>query len=231
MNIEKLPNGKTLATDERGISKTFKTVEEAQKWLWDKDEPSKTVKKYRHDVSRKISADLYADPIYYEWLTLIECGTPEEIDQFIYDHPLFVSQYLSAYEEEAEEREGKRASYDTVKEKGMGFIWDDSVYINICDRGKISGLVDGYTSIYHTFVSKKARLTKNNDPSEGLWFCDCQWGTWCNSGHRPHDGPDSTGSVKIQNRFCSHAYAMYKLLHDGELRDLYLTPSTGRVLF
>ena len=226
MNLEELSNGKILATDDKGISHIFNTIEEAQAYLWDKDNSKKTVEKYKDDV-KKAYFDLEQDPIYFEWLYLLEKGSPEEIDDFLKMYPAFASEYLSAYFDTPENRE---ASYETVKKKGMDFIWNDDIYVNIANTNRISGIVDGWTGIYHTYVSKSAHLTKDNNPSSGLWFCDCPWGTWCNSGHRPHDGPNSTGSVKIQNRFCSHAYAMYKLLHDRELLDLYLTTDTGAVL-
>ena len=228
MNIEPLKNGKYLATDDEGVSHVFKSVEEAQKYLWNKDESRGAVEKYKHDVKHGSLKDIGMDPEYYEWLALIEYGSVAEIEQFIFEHPLFANEYLKMYDLD---ETGKNASYEAVKQKGMDFIWNDDIYVNRRTGKMITGIVDGWTDIYHTMVTKKARLTKSNDPDSGLWFCDCQWGTWCNSGHRPHDGPESWGSVKIQNRFCSHAYGMYKLLHDNELWDLYATPDTANVLF
>ena len=47
MNLEELSNGKILATDDKGISHIFNTIEEAQAYLWDKDNSKKTVEKYK----------------------------------------------------------------------------------------------------------------------------------------------------------------------------------------
>ena len=120
MNLEKLSNGKILATDDKGISHIFTTVEEAQQYLWDKDNSKSTVKKYKDDI-KKAFFDLDQDPLYFEWLYLLEKGNPDDIDDFLKMYPAFASEYLSAYFDTPENRE---ASYETVKKKGMGFIWN-----------------------------------------------------------------------------------------------------------
>ena len=92
-----------------------------------------------------------------------------------------------------------------------------STYSILCE-------VAGDTDIYSTYVNNDARVSKDNSVSAANWYCTCPWGQWCNTGRRPHDGPESTGTVKSNNRMCSHAYAgylmlqQYRKLHADEMR-------------
>lgn len=104
------------------------------------------------------------------------------------------------------------ASWKDVREKGMGFVEDDLVDVYGLNFGSIKAQVLGYHDLYDVYVSSRAHVYQGNPVARALWTCTCEWGQWCNSGHRPHDGPLSTGSVKVQNRFCSHAYAAYFIL-------------------
>lgn len=110
-----------------------------------------------------------------------------------------------------EDRE-RQASWKDVREKGLSFVEGDLIDIYKLNYGSIEAQVLGYHDLYDVYISSRAHVYKGNPVASALWTCTCEWGQWCNSGHRPHDGPDSTGSVKVQNRFCSHAYAAYFIL-------------------
>ena len=109
-------------------------------------------------------------------------------------------------------KDEREASWKDVREKGLGLLEDDLVDVYKLNYGSISAQVLGYHDLYDTYVSSRAHVYQGNPVAKALWSCTCEWGQWCNSGHRPHDGPNSTGSVKVQNRFCSHAYAAYTIL-------------------
>ena len=104
------------------------------------------------------------------------------------------------------------ASWNDVKQKAYGIISQGRVDIYDVNTYSILASVHGYHDIYECYVNNKARVTKDNDIDKANWYCTCDWGGWSNSGNRPHDGADSYGSVKSNNRMCSHAYACYILL-------------------
>ena len=106
----------------------------------------------------------------------------------------------------------REASWQDVRQKGLSFVEDDLVDVYKMNYGSISTQVLGFHDLYDVYVSSRAHVYQGNPVASALWSCTCEWGQWCNSGHRPHDGPNSTGSVKVQNRFCSHAYAAYTIL-------------------
>ena len=106
----------------------------------------------------------------------------------------------------------RQASWSDVRRKALGLVEDDLVDVYKLNYGSISAQVLGYHGLYDVYVSSRAHVYQGNPVASAFWTCTCDWGQWCNSGHRPHDGPNSTGSVKIQNRFCSHAYAAYTIL-------------------
>ena len=239
--LKTLPDGRYLAVDKEGISHICTSVEEAMRYLWNENEGGLPEdEKYKKDVSplpkkprRSLvqipSFDL--DPAYFEWLSLLENGDGDAIDAFLEDFPNFVS--LNFFDIPSlelsdgdldvvslEDLKKKTATWAEVKEKGLSLLMDfNAVYVKYMNTNHIGASVEGFHGKY------------DNEPSEGWWFCTCEWGQWCNSGHRPHDGPDSTGSVKIQNRFCSHAYACYLLLHNPWIAQAYINPETGAVLF
>ena len=251
--LKELPDGRWLARDKEGVSHICTSVEKAMRYLWDENEgvlPED--KKYEKDVSplpKKPKKGLAEIPsfdmgtAYFEWLSLLENGEGEAVEAFLETHPEFASLNLfdipSLELEEGdldllsiEDLKKKTATWAEVKEKGLSLLMDfNAVYVKFMNTNRIAASVEGYHGKYDTFLLKKAHLTKGNEPSEGFWFCTCEWGQWCNSGHRPHDGPESTGSVKIQNRFCSHAYACYLLLHNPWIAQAYINPETGAVLF
>lgn len=256
--LKTLPDGRFLAVDERGTSHICDTVEKAMRYIWNENEGTlPRDKKYKKDVSPlkpKKSLltripDLNLDQVYFEWLTLLENGEGDKIDDFLALHPDFAETELfdipsadldadplmpadfSKHRSLEAKRDERKATWAEVKEKGLSLLMDfQAVYVNFYNSNRIVAKVEGYHGTYNTMLLKKAHLTKNNEPSSGLWFCTCEWGQWCNSGHRPHDGPDSTGSVKIQNRFCSHAFACYLLLHNAWIYQAYISPETGAVL-
>ena len=252
-NLKALPDGRYLAVDKEGISHICASIEEAMRYLWDENEGNLSEdKKYDKDVSplpkkpkRGLAQipPLNLNPVYFEWLSLLENGDGDAIDAFLEDFPDFAS--LNFFDIPSlelsdgdlnvislEDLKKKTATWAEVKEKGLSLLMDfNAVYVKYMNTNHIGASVEGFHGKYDTFLLRKAHLTKDNEPSEGFWFCTCEWGQWCNSGHRPHDGPDSTGSVKIQNRFCSHAYACYLLLHNPWIAQAYINPETGAVLF
>lgn len=120
-------------------------------------------------------------------------------------------------------REIRRATWSEVKSKGLRLISEDKIEILDMSSYALTCRVQGDHDTYLTYVNKDARVNGPANPIErGSWFCSCPWGGWCNYGDRPHDGPDSTGSVKTNNRFCSHAYAVYQLLREyGDNKSYY----------
>lgn len=122
-------------------------------------------------------------------------------------------------------RYDRKASWQDVKRKGLALLEADLVDVYHLDTGSIAAQVLGDSDLYDTFVSSRARVYRGNPVVDAYWSCTCEWGQWCNSGHRPHDGPASTGSVKVQNRFCSHAYACYVILSNYQKSHVDLVPS------
>ena len=119
----------------------------------------------------------------------------------------------------------REGSWQDVREKGLDLVEQDLVDVYKLNTGSISAQVLGTHGLYDTYVSSKARVYRGNPAPSAFWTCTCEWGQWCNSGHRPHDGPSSTGSVKVQNRFCSHAYACYTILLIYQKSHVDLVPS------
>lgn len=119
----------------------------------------------------------------------------------------------------------RTALWKDVQQKAYRLMQNNDVEIQSISTFSILCEVAGDTEIYDTYVNQRVRVNKNNSISAANWFCTCDWGQWCNTGRRPHDGPDSTGSVKSNNRMCSHAYAcylmlqQYRKLHADEMRD------------
>jgi hypothetical protein len=108
----------------------------------------------------------------------------------------------------------KHASWDDIKSKAYDLLNDNRVDIEAISTYSVLCKVHGYHGEYETYVNRKARVYKDNDIDEANFFCTCDWGDISNSGNRPHDGADSSGSVKVNNRFCSHAYAAFMILHE-----------------
>lgn len=104
------------------------------------------------------------------------------------------------------------ALWKDVQQKAYRLMQNNDVEIESASTFSILCEVAGDHEIYETYVNNDARVSKNNSISAANWYCTCPWGQWCNTGRRPHDGPDSTGSVKSNNRMCSHAYACYLML-------------------
>ena len=117
------------------------------------------------------------------------------------------------------------ATWKDVQQKAYRLMQNNDVEIQSVSTFSILCEVAGDNEIYDTYVNHRARVSKDNSISAANWYCTCPWGQWCNTGRRPHDGPDSTGSVKGNSRMCSHAYAcylmlqQYKKLHADEMRD------------
>lgn len=118
----------------------------------------------------------------------------------------------------------RHALWKDVQQKAYRLMQNNDIEIQSISTFSILCEVAGDTEIYDTYVNQRVRVNKNNSISAANWFCTCDWGQWCNTGRRPHDGPDSTGSVKSNNRMCSHAYACYLMLqqyrkfHADEMR-------------
>ena len=105
------------------------------------------------------------------------------------------------------------ADWKDIQQKAYRLLIDNSIECDAISTFSILCTSHGDNDTYQTYVNNKSRVTKDNAPSKANWYCTCLWGKWCNTGKRPHDGPDSTGTVKVQNRFCSHAYAAYLMLY------------------
>lgn len=250
--LKLLPDGRYLAVDSHGTSHICQGVERAMRYLWNENEGKDPAdQKYKKDVSplpkkSGLLPQFDLDPDLFDFLCLLEEGGGSDIDEFLSLRPDFAEKYFQSIPDFIPDpnssdfintladdgKVSKKATWEEVKEKGLSLLMDfEAVHVNYKNTNRIVAKVEGYHGNYNTMLLRKAHLTKDNEPSEGYWFCTCEWGQWCNSGHRPHDGPDSTGSVKIQNRFCSHAYACYLLLHDKYLYDAYVTPDNSAVLF
>lgn len=106
----------------------------------------------------------------------------------------------------------KLATWDDVQQKAYRILSDNGVEIENVSTYSILCKVQGDTGLYETYVNNKAKVNSSNNVDASNWFCTCVWGNWTNKGDRPHDGPNSTGTVTINNRFCSHAYAAYMML-------------------
>jgi hypothetical protein len=208
--IQELPSGKFKVTDEEGTVKIVDTAYEAEKWLWQNNEgvlPKD--KKYEKGA-------LHAWSPQDDFCFQIEYRTDQELEDWLLLHPDFVLKYgipiANIDTQEVREIVLRTSSWQTVQNKGIGFIGSGSVDLKHINKYYAAGMVTGWTGVYDTYVSRWASLTHRNDWTAGWWWCTCEWGQWCNSGHRPHDGPDSWGSVKVNNRLCSHAFALYTLL-------------------
>lgn len=106
----------------------------------------------------------------------------------------------------------KIASWNDVQQKAYRLLTSNNVTIDAISTYSILCTVVGDNDTYQTYVNNDSRVYKDNSISKANWYCTCPWGSWSNTGRRPHDGPDSYGTVKSNNRFCSHAYAAYLML-------------------
>ena len=106
----------------------------------------------------------------------------------------------------------RTALWKDVQQKAYRLMQNNDVEIQSISTYSILCEVAGDTDIHDTYVNNDARVSKDNSVSAANWYCTCPWGQWCNTGRRPHDGPESTGTVKSNNRMCSHAYAAYLML-------------------
>lgn len=109
----------------------------------------------------------------------------------------------------------RTASWDDVDDKAERLLISGAYSIRTITDDFIDAVVYGDNGAYDTHVTAEASEWEDNPIELKLWTCTCPWGQWCNSGRRPHDGPLSTGSVKSNNRPCSHAFAMMLLLEDA----------------
>lgn len=106
----------------------------------------------------------------------------------------------------------KTALWRDVQQKAYRLLTDNDVDIDAVSTYSILCTVHGDNDTYQTYVNNDARVFKDNSISKANWYCTCPWGKWSNTGRRPHDGEDSYGTVKSNNRMCSHAYAAYLML-------------------
>lgn len=106
------------------------------------------------------------------------------------------------------------ASWKDVQEKAYRLLSEGKVEVEEISTYSVLCSVTGDNGTYEVYVNNAARVYKDNDIDKTNFFCTCQWGSLVNSGGRPHDGADSTGSVKVYDRFCSHAYAAYLVLNE-----------------
>ena len=106
----------------------------------------------------------------------------------------------------------KTALWSDVQQKAYRLLTSNNVTIDAISTYSILCTVVGDNDTYQTYVNNDSRVHKDNSISKANWYCTCPWGEWSNTGRRPHDGPDSYGTVKSNNRFCSHAYAAYLML-------------------
>ena len=104
------------------------------------------------------------------------------------------------------------ADWKDVQQKAYRLLIDSSIECDAISTFSILCTSHGDNGTYQTYVNNKSRVTKDNAPSKANWYCTCPWGEWSNTGRRPHDGEDSYGTVKSNNRMCSHAYAAYLML-------------------
>lgn len=106
----------------------------------------------------------------------------------------------------------KTATWEDVRQKAYRIVSDNGVDITEISTYSILASVQGDTGVYQVYVNNNAKVNSSNDLESTDWYCTCDWGGWTNTGNRPHDGPNSTGSVLVNDRFCSHAYAAYMVL-------------------
>ena len=104
------------------------------------------------------------------------------------------------------------ALWKDIQQKAYRLLTSNNVTIDAISTYSILCTVVGDNDTYQTYVNNDSRVHKDNSISKANWYCTCPWGEWSNTGRRPHDGPDSYGTVKSNNRFCSHAYAAYLML-------------------
>ena len=104
------------------------------------------------------------------------------------------------------------ASWKDIQNKTYDILIHDDVDIIAISTDSILCNVTGDHDTYETYVNNNATVYKDNDIDEANWYCTCPWGEYVNTGKRPHDGQFSSGSVKVYDRFCSHAYAAYLML-------------------
>ena len=104
------------------------------------------------------------------------------------------------------------ALWSDIQQKAYRLLTDNDVDIDAVSTYSILCTVHGDNDTYQTYVNNDARVYKDNSISKANWYCTCPWGKWSNTGRRPHDGEDSYGTVKSNNRMCSHAYAAYLML-------------------
>ena len=104
------------------------------------------------------------------------------------------------------------ALWSDIQQKAYRLLTDNDVNIDAVSTYSILCTVHGDNDTYQTYVNNDARVYKDNSISKANWYCTCPWGKWSNTGRRPHDGEDSYGTVKSNNRMCSHAYAAYLML-------------------
>lgn len=183
-HITPLKNGQFKATDNHGKSRVFDNAYEAQQWLW------------YQNMGR----------------------TPQD------HHYIKKTDLMQDFEQETKEQKKKKrkkkssyysmrfADWKDVSQKTRRLLDTNKLTIQELNTHHILTHTQGDHGTYTTYVTERARVHQRNDWTKTVWYCTCDWGQWCNSGERPHDGPLSTGNVKSNNRFCSHAYAAWLLL-------------------
>ena len=178
--LKTLPDGRFLAVDERGTSHICDTVEKAMRYIWNENEGTLLKdKKYKQDVSPlkpKKSLltripDLNLDQVYFEWLTLLENGEGDKIDDFLALHPDFAETELfdipsaqldadpltpadfSKHRSLEAKRDERKATWAEVKEKGLSLLMDfQAVYVNFYNSNRIVAKVEGYHGTYNTML-------------------------------------------------------------------------------
>lgn len=106
----------------------------------------------------------------------------------------------------------KLATWNDVRQKAYRIVSANGVEIEQISTYSILCKVQGDHGVYEVYVNNNAKVYSSNDLDDTDWFCSCSWGDWTNTGNRPHDGPNTTGTVIVNDRFCSHAYAAYMVL-------------------
>lgn len=184
-HILPLDDGTFKATDDKGKSRVFDNAYEAQQWLW-----YQNIGRNPQDQQYIKKTDLMQD---------FEQETKEQKKK----RKKKAEYYYSSY---------RIADWKDVSEKTRRLLDTNKLTIQELNTHHILTHTQGDHGSYTTYVTERARVHQRNDWTKTVWYCTCDWGQWCNSGERPHDGPLSTGSVKSNNRFCSHAYAAWLLL-------------------
>lgn len=105
------------------------------------------------------------------------------------------------------------ASWEDVEQKARRLLSLGKIELMRISTYSLLATVHGDHGDYECYVNRKCRVHKDNPIDEANWYCTCEWGNWSNTGNRPHDGADSYGSVKSNDRFCSHAYACWLMLN------------------